>query len=202
MIEFLRGKIADIGINRIVMDVNGVGYVVSVSEGTLSLMPGIGEEAKIYTFMSVREDGVSLYGFPSYDDLSVFRLLITVSGVGPKGALAILSVLNPDDLRFAILSGDSAAIAKAQGIGKKTAERVIIDLKDKVSAEDTVKSALDGVPLSKSGKSGARDEAVEALVTLGYSSSEAHKAVKEVAAALGDDAGSDELLRAALKVIG
>ena len=143
MIEFLRGKVADLGLNRICIDVNGVGYVVSISETTASLMPSVGEEVKIYTYMSVREDGVSLYGFPAYDDLEIFKLLISVSGVGPKGALAVLSCLPPDDLRFAILSGDSKAIAKAPGIGKKTAERVIIDLKDKISAEDTVRGVLE-----------------------------------------------------------
>ena len=201
MIEFLKGKIADLSVNRLCIDVNGVGYVVSVSETTASLMPSVGEEVKIYTYMSVREDGVSLFGFPTYDDLEIFKLLISVSGVGPKGALGILSVLTPDDLRFAILSGDSKAIAKAPGIGKKSAERVIIDLKDKISAEDTVRQALGPGDQISQAPEGARDEAVEALVALGYSSSDAFKAVKEAAAALGADADTDTLLRAALKVI-
>ena len=201
MIEFLRGKIADLNVDRLCIDVNGVGYVVSISETTASLMPSVGEEVKIYTYMSVREDGVSLFGFPTYDDLEIFKLLISVSGVGPKGALGILSVLTPDDQRFAILSGDSKSIAKAPGIGKKSAERVIIDLKDKISAEDTVRQALGPNDQASPVSEGARDEAVEALVALGYSSSDAFKAVKEAAAALGADADTDTLLRAALKVI-
>ena len=201
MIEFLRGKVADLGLNRICIDVNGVGYVVSISETTASLMPSVGEEVKIYTYMSVREDGVSLYGFPAYDDLEIFKLLISVSGVGPKGALAVLSCLPPDDLRFAILSGDSKAIAKAPGIGKKTAERVIIDLKDKISAEDTVRGVLESSGNAAAVPEGAREEAAEALVALGYSSADAFRAVKEAAAALGGEADTDTLLKAALKVI-
>ncbi len=203
MIEFLRGKVADLDINRMVIDVNGVGYVLSISESTAALMPSVGEEVKVYTFMSVRDDGVSLFGFPSADDLTVFKLLITVSGVGPKGAQGILSVFTPDDLRFAILSGDSKAIAKAPGIGKKTAERVIIDLKDKISAADTVKGLFDEGDNKATGavSEGAREEAKEALIALGYSSSDAYRAVKEAAAALGNEADTDTLLKAALKVI-
>ena len=201
MIEFLRGKVADLGLNRICIDVNGVGYVVSISETTASLMPSVGEEVKIYTYMSVREDGVSLYGFPAYDDLEIFKLLISVSGVGPKGALAVLSCLPPDDLKFAILSGDSKAIAKAPGIGKKTAERVIIDLKDKISAEDTVRGVLESSGNAAAVPEGAREEAAEALVALGYSSADAFQAVKEAAAALGGETDTDTLLKAALKVI-
>ncbi len=205
MIEYLRGKITSIRENRVVIDVNGVGYAVSVSESTASLLPGTGEEAKIYTFMSVKEDGVSLYGFPSYDDLEIFKLLITVSGIGPKGALGILSVLTPDDLRFAILSGDSKSIARAPGIGKKSAERVILELKDKISDRDTIESAFSKAEavssVNTAAKSAARDDAVEAMTSLGYSATDAYKAVKEAAAALGEDAGANELLKAALNLM-
>ncbi len=201
MIEFLRGKVADLDINRVVIDVNGVGYVLSISESTAALMPAVGEEVKIYSYLSVREDGVSLYGFPTYDDLDIFKQLITVSGIGPKGALGILSVLTPDDLRFAILSGDSKAIAKAPGIGKKTAERVILDLKDRISSESSALSPSD----NRAGAGGAgestRDEAVEALVALGYSSADAYRAVKEASAAVGSDADTDMLLKAALRLL-
>ncbi len=201
MIEYLRGKIADIDINRVVIDVNGVGYVLTISDSTASLLPGVGEEAKIYSFLSVREDGVTLYGFPSYDDLGIFKQLITVSGIGPKGALAILSVLTPDDLRFAILSGDSKAIAKAPGIGKRTAERVILDLKDRIGAESSENALMSGSSPTPSVNESSRDEAVEALVALGYSSADAYRAVKEASAAIGGDTETDTLLKAALKVI-
>ena len=205
MIEYLKGKIATIRENQVVIDVNGVGYVCSISESTASLLPGVGEEARIYTFMSVKEDGVNLYGFPSYDDLEVFKLLITVSGIGPKGALGILSVLTPDDLRFAILSGDSKSISRAPGVGKKSAERVILELKDKISDRDTIESAFSKAEavssVNTAAKSAARDDAVEAMTALGYSATDAYKAVKEAAAALGEDAGADELIRAALSLI-
>ncbi len=200
MIEYLRGKIADIDINRVVIDVNGVGYVLTISDSTASLLPGVGEEVKIYSYLSVSENAVTLYGFPSYDDLDVFKLLITVSGIGPKGALGILSVLTPDDLRFAILSGDSKAISAAPGIGKKTAERVILDLKDRIGAQSINTPAESGAGKASVSES-SRDEAVEALVALGYSSADAYRAVKEASAALGTDTETDALLKAALKVI-
>ncbi len=201
MIEFLKGKVADLDINKVVIDVNGVGYVLSISESTAALMPSAGEEVKVYTYLSVREDGVSLYGFPTGDDLDIFKKLITVSGIGPKGALGILSVLTPDDLRFAILSGDSKAIAKAPGIGKKTAERVILDLKDKIGDGSILQGITENDGRASDVSSNARDEAVEALTALGYSSQDAYRAVKEASAAVGSDAETDILLKAALKVI-
>ncbi len=202
MIEYLKGTIAEKNENSIVLDVNGVGYGISVSLGTLSLLPGLGEEAKIYTFLSVREDGVSLYGFPSRDDLSMFKLLISVSGVGPRGALGILSAISPDDLRIAIITGDSKAITLAPGIGRKIAERIILDLKDKVDVQsvtgNTSRLNVEGQGIVRDG---ARDEAVAALVALGYPSADSIKAVREAAAALGEDAEADRLLKAALKVV-
>ncbi|HBA70400.1 MAG TPA: Holliday junction branch migration protein RuvA, partial [Lachnospiraceae bacterium] len=137
MIAYMKGKIADISEDNLVLEVNGIGYNIRISSGTAGLLPGIGEEVKIYTYTYVREDAFLLYGFLTRDDLEIFRRLITVNGIGPKGGLAILSVMTADDLRFAILSGDSKAIAKAPGIGKKTAERVILDLRDKVSIEES-----------------------------------------------------------------
>ena len=204
MIEYLRGKLAAVSEDRAVIDVNGVGYCVGISALTASLLPETGEEVKIYTYMSVKEDGVSLYGFPTTDDLDMFRLLISISGIGPKGALGILSTMTPDDLRFAILSGDSKAISRAPGVGKKSADRVILELKDKIDARDTVDRAFSGADMhvpDSAKNSGARDEAVEAMTALGYSSTEAYRAVKEAAAALGEGAGTDELLKAALKVV-
>lgn len=183
MIAFVRGRIDDITEENVVVDTGGIGYNVKISSGTASLLPQIGEEIKLYTYTCVREDMFSLYGFLTRDDLEVFKRLITVNGIGPKGGLAILSVMSADDLRFAILSGDSASISKAPGIGKKTAERVILDLKDKISLEDTLihremqqanRNNLQGMD------SHARNEAVEALTALGYSASDALRAVKNV----------------------
>ena len=137
MIAFVRGEIENISEDHAVIDVGGIGYNVRISPGTAGRLPGIGKEVKMYTYTCVREDAFWLYGFLSRDELELFKLLITVNGIGPKGGLAILSVLSADDLRFAIISGDAKAIARAPGIGAKTAGRVILDLKDKISIEDT-----------------------------------------------------------------
>ncbi|MBD5547415.1 MAG: Holliday junction branch migration protein RuvA [Lachnospiraceae bacterium] len=199
MIAFVKGKIDDITEENVVVDTGGIGYNIKISTGTASLLPGVGEEVKLYTYTCVREDMFSLYGFLTRDDLEIFKKLITVNGIGPKGGLAILSVMSADNLKFAIISGDAAAISKAPGIGKKTAERVILDLKDKISLEDTLihkemKQLGDG--LSGAGNH-ARNEAVEALTALGYSASDALHAVKGVQAA--DDMDVETILKLALK---
>lgn len=208
MIAYMKGKIADISEDNLVLEVNGIGYNIRISSGTAGLLPGIGEEVKIYTYTYVREDAFLLYGFLTRDDLEIFRRLITVNGIGPKGGLAILSVMTADDLRFAILSGDSKAIAKAPGIGKKTAERVILDLRDKVSIEESFVNKEAGthadtqggfLPAGHEGANAAKNEAVEALTALGYSPSEALKAVKKVEITEGMD--TEAVLKLALKNI-
>lgn len=200
MIGFLRGKIFSVTDNILLLDVNGVGYEVVITAGTAEELPPVGEDALIYTHLSVREDGMTLYGFPTRDDLAIFRMLITVSGIGPKGAQMILSVLSPDDLRFAILAGDAKAISQAPGIGKKTAERVILDLRDKISQDAAFESAFGGGEKTGSKSAAvnsARDEAVEALEALGYSSSDAYRAVKTVV--VTEDMDANDILKAALK---
>ncbi len=132
MIAFVKGKIEDLSEENVVVDVGGVGINVKISAGTFNLLPGMGGEVKLYTYTSVREDAFNLFGFLTRDELELFKKLITVNGIGPKGGLSILSVMSADELRFAIVSGDWAAIAKAPGVGKKTAERVILDLRDKI----------------------------------------------------------------------
>lgn len=199
MIAFVYGKIADISEDNVVLDVNGIGYNVKISAQTADRLPGIGKEVRLYTYTCVREDAFLLYGFLSTDELELFKKIITVSGIGPKGGLAILSVMNADDLRFAIISGDSKAIAKAPGIGAKTAERVILDLKDKVSLEDTlIKREINQLSSHNvSTNSTAEAEAIEALVTLGYSPSDAVKAVRKVADLEHTD--TETILKLALK---
>lgn len=199
MFAFVKGRIDFVSEDNVVIDTGGIGYNVKISSGTLAALPGIGEEVKLYTYTCVREDLFSLFGFLSRDDLEIFKKLITVNGIGPKGGLAILSVMSADNLRFAILSGDAASIAKAPGIGKKTAERVILDLKDKISIEDTlvhkemqVVSDIPGAPMQQ-----AKNEAVEALVALGYSASDALHAVKNVQAEENTDV--ETILKLALK---
>ena len=151
----------------------------------------------------MREDAFLLYGFLTKDDLDIFRRLITVNGIGPKGGLAILSVMTADDLRFAILSGDAKAIAKAPGIGVKTAERVILDLRDKISLAESLEKSFgtnenySGQAVGSQKAAKTRNEAVEALSALGYSPSEALKAVKKVE--ITQDMDTEEVLKQALR---
>lgn len=199
MIAFVRGEIADISEDNVVLDVGGIGYNIKISGRTAEQLAGSGKEVMLHTYTCVREDAFQLFGFLTRDELSVFKKLITVNGIGPKGGLAILSVMSADDLRFAIISGDAKAIAKAPGIGAKTASRVILDLKDKVSVEETLiqremnsYAAKDTDVLRQ-----ANSEAIEALVALGYSPSDAVKAVKKADAP--EDADVETILKLALK---
>ena len=197
MIGFVRGIIADKQEDNVLIDVNGIGINVNISGRTAEILPRVGQETQIYTYTCVREDAFLLYGFLTKDDLNIFKQLISVNGIGPKGGLAILSVLTPDDLRFAILSGDAKAIAKAPGIGAKTAERVILELRDKVSIQETgIGQKMTAYESSEENIS-VRNDVVEALVALGYGQSEALKAVKQVANYESMDI--EELLKAALK---
>ncbi len=198
MIAYVRGIIEDIAPDNVVVDVGGIGYNVKISADTAARLPGIGEEVKLYTYFSVREDAQWLYGFLSRNALELFKKCITVNGIGPKGALAILSVMDADSLRFAILSGDAKAISRAPGIGAKTAERLILDLKDKITVDDT---AI-GTEIAR--HNGAADadtpqkrEAVEALVSLGYGRTEALRAVNSIEGI--EDMDSGAVLKAALK---
>lgn len=187
-------------IDSIVVEAAGVGYLIYIPTQYFDMLPDEGEDVKIYTYLCVREDAMILYGFLSKDDLEIFKLLITVSGIGPKGGLAILSTLPADDLRFAILSGDSKAISKAPGIGAKTAQRVILDLKDKLSLEDAFEKKLEnqtsGAAVSMN--STVKNDAVMALNALGYSSTESLKAVSKVD--ITEDMDVEDVLKLALKI--
>lgn len=200
MIAYIKGEVADITEDNLVIEANNIGYNIKISSATAGLLPRVGEEVKIYTYTYVREDAFLLYGFLTKDDLDIFKKLITVNGIGPKGGLAVLSVMSADDLRFAILSGDAKEISKAPGIGKKTAERVILDLRDKISIEDTFinNGAKDAAGTIAGGlTSSAREEAAEALTALGYSAAEALKAVKQIE--ITDDMDAEAVLKQALK---
>lgn len=209
MYAYLRGTLEEVTEDNIVVEVNGVGYNVKVSTTTAELLPGLGNEVKIYTYTLVREDAFSLYGFLTRDDLEIFKKLITVNGIGPKGGLAILSVMSADALRFAIMAGDAKSIARAPGIGAKTAERVILDLRDKISLEDMLQGSgnetdVRGLKAGNDITGAASDnvmkkEATEALVALGYSASDAAAAVKKVE--ITEDTTVESLLKLALKYI-
>ena len=200
MIAFVNGIVEDYSEEAVILDVNGIGYEIKISGDTAAALPSIGERMKLYTYTYVREDAFCLYGFLTKDDLEIFKKLITVSGIGPKGGLAVLSVMSADDLRFAIMSGDAKMIATAPGIGKKTAERVILDLRDKISMEDTMihrrmteQTAQD----SFADDNQIRTEAVEALTARGYSAQEALQAVKKVV--ISEEMDVEAVLKAALK---
>lgn len=163
-----------------VIDCAGVGYRLQVSDNTYTAVVGhIGERQKLLTYLQVREDGVELYGFKNNEELSAFKLLITVSGVGPKAAMAILSLLTPDRLSMAISSEDTKAIAKASGIGPKTAARVILELKDKVVKLPFTTSSDEAMAVASVSvaKGSNLSEALEALVVLGYSRADAQRAL-------------------------
>ena len=198
MISYIRGILAEKNPEGIILEAGGIGYFVRVPATLLEQLPKTGEEVKIFTYMQVKEDDVSLFGFGSGDELEMFRMLIGVNSIGPKGALAILSVLSAEDLILAIVTGDAKSIARAPGVGPKTAQRVILDLKDKVSLEDAVPAGMAGKAAAPvSAERGAAMEAMEALVQLGYSPAEAGKAVRSVGNAENMD--SEALLKAALK---
>jgi Holliday junction DNA helicase RuvA len=198
MYSYIRGPLAEIETDHIVIDVNGIGYNIYVPVNCYDYLPGLGEECKIHTYLHVREDAMILYGFLTKDDLELFKQLITVSGIGPKGAIGILSALSADDLRFAILAGDSKAISKAPGIGAKTAQRVILELKDKMSLEDAFEKKSDHVIAQHiSVNNQVKNDAVLALNALGYSSSESLKAVSKVD--ITPDMDVEDVLKQALK---
>jgi Holliday junction DNA helicase RuvA len=203
MYAYIKGEIADITEDNLVLECNNIGYNIRIPYSVAQKLPGIGATVKIYTYTSVREDAFNLFGFLSKDDLEIYKLLIAVNGIGPKGALSILSAMSADDLRFAIISGDSKAISKAQGIGNKSAERIILELKDKVkmfSIEDASDNiTVSGVIAGNDMSNPARNEAIEALTALGYSPTEALKAIKQVE--ISEDMDSGAILKAALKFI-
>lgn len=198
MISYIKGKLTEADDGIIVVENNGIGFNIHVPATVISSFSSIGDEVKVYTYLQVREDAHSLFGFLTRDDLNIFKMLINVNGIGPKGALAILSTISPDDLRFAILSDDARLISTAPGIGSKTAQKLILELKDKIKLEEAFESYSSGVNAVKTDDVlVAKNEAVEALVSLGYGSTEAMKAVREVENA--DELDSEEILKRALK---
>jgi len=200
MIRFIRGELISVEEDRVIVDVGGLGYGIFMSGSAMGKLPPIGKEVKIHTYLNVKEDVMQLYGFLTKDDLRVFKLLIGVNGIGPKGGLAILSVLSPDDLRFAVMSNDVKAISSAPGIGKKTAEKIILELKDKLSIEDALEHAVSKdsfVSATAEHYNEVVSEAVQALTALGYGNTEALKAVKQVE--IKEDMGTNEVLKMALK---
>ena len=177
MIGFVEGIIEYIDVDKIVVNNNGVGYNVFMPASQIDTL-NVDETVRGFTYLNVREDAMQLFGFLTRDDLEVFKLLITVNGIGPKGGLAVLSTITTDDLRVAVISEDAKAISKAPGIGAKTAQKVIIELKDKLNLEDVLEPKLDAN--FQVNDNNSMSEAVMALVALGYSQADAYRAVKSI----------------------
>ncbi len=200
MIAFVRGTAVDMTENSVIVEAGGIGYEIYMTGTDLSQIH-MGEEVKIHTYFNVREDTMQLYGFRSKDDLQMFKLLLGVNGVGPKAAVGVLAGITADELRFAILSDDVKTLSKAPGIGKKTAQKLILELKDKMKLEDAFELKLaheqEKAVAGLGEISDGRQEAVEALVALGYSSTDALRAVRKVTDVAPDDV--EGLLKAALK---
>ncbi len=197
MFAHFDGIVAEKNADSIVLDVNGVGYLLFVSGATLSMAPSVGERMKLYSVLNVREDAMELFGFYSREEKNMYERLKGVSGVGSRTALQILSSMSVRDLSLALVAGDAAALTRVPGIGKKTAQRLVLELKDKV--EDSQLTGSAAAISSKSAAVGPEAEAVAALVALGYSASEAAKAVSKFA---GQTEKSDELIFMALKSLG
>lgn len=199
MIAFLNGEISAIYEDKVIIEVSGIGYNVLMPSSCIKMLKGIGNIAKIYTYLSVREDAMQLYGFNTSDELELFKLLITVNGIGPKASLQILSSMSQDEIKMAIVAGDSKTLSKVPGIGPKTAQRIIIDLKDKIDLINTVESRLSSDITYSGALSDEKSEALEALVALGYSKKDALNAVSSVDAPQGTKV--EEILKLALKSI-
>lgn len=206
MISYIRGEVIDKNDSSVVIDVNGIGYEVFVPNRVLGSIDRSTGPVELYTYLQVKEDGLSLFGFTSKQDLRTFKLLITVSGIGPKGALSILSNTSTENLILYVVSEDVKAISKLPGIGAKTAGKLVLELKDKFSLSDTLKVDQAILTPDKADfreesalASAARDEAIAALVSLGYSASESVKAVRSVQNA--EEMTSEQLLKASLKLI-
>lgn len=199
MIAYLYGIIDSVTETRLILDVNQVGYQIFISSRDAAEMPGRGEMVKIYTYLNVKEDAMQLFGFLSEDDLEMYKLLLNVNGIGPKAALAIMSVLTADDLRFAVLSDDVKAISRAPGVGSKTAQKLILELKDKLKLEDAFEKKLASATHfdADSVINDAKAEAVQALTALGYSNSDALRAVRKAGAT--EDMDTEMILKLALK---
>lgn len=198
MISYIRGNLAAMERDKVIVDVHGVGYGVFMPERSMGLLPQMGSEVKLHTYLNVREDAMQLFGFLTRDDLAIFKLLIGVSGIGPKGGLGILSQLSADDLRFAVLAGDVKAISATPGIGKKTAEKLIIELKDKLDLDEMLHPSgqVETAGSADTAVNSVQSEAVQALVALGYGSTESLKAVKKVNL---ENTTVEEVLKEALK---
>jgi len=197
MIAYIKGKIAYKHNEYIIVETNGIGYKIFTSLSSVKAMGPVGDEVKMYTYLYVREDIMSLYGFCTQEELSMFELLISVSGVGPKAAVSLLSSITPSKFSLAVITDDAKTLTKAQGVGSKMAQRIILELKDKIKKEQLVateKLKEESVPAD--GENTRIPEAISALMVLGYTPIEASRAVSAV---YSDDMDLESIIKNALK---
>lgn len=197
MYAYIYGEIIEKEPENLVIECNHIGYNIHIAPGMLAKFPPVGQMTRVYTYTSVREDAFWLYGFTTKDELSLFKLLITVSGIGPKAAMGILSVMDVDTIRLAVISQDAKMIAKAPGVGAKSASRIVLELKDKIKPEDVIGKPVDEDESSIVGT--IRQEATEALVSLGYTVSDAYKVLQKLD--INEDTRVEDVIKMALRHI-
>ena len=200
MYAYIKGKFIGINKDYLIIENNNIGYKIFTSGATMAEMPMVGEEVKLFLEQIVREDFIGLYGFTTEEELNMFKLLLSINGVGAKAALSILSISSVNSLKYAIISEDEKLIMRAPGIGKKTAGRIILELKDKLKKEDIIieNKAIDGNEFPESDVTNVNiSEAFGALIALGYSEKEAETALKKV----NKDDSIENIIKACLKVL-
>ncbi|GAB2771814.1 Holliday junction DNA helicase RuvA [Hymenobacter luteus] len=199
MIAYVDGKLAYKDPTQAILDVNGIGYEVRISLATYSKLPADGEKAKLYTYQHIKEDGQALYGFLDPNEKALFMQLISVSGIGPGTGIVMVSSMSVGEIRQAIVSEDVRAIQAIKGVGPKTAQRVVLELKDKLRKDELLaKAGIDTVPLAKAHNTN-RSEALAALVTLGFARAAAEKTLDQIQNKHGNDLSVEELIKFALK---
>jgi holliday junction DNA helicase RuvA len=196
MFSYIRGVLTEKALDSAVVECNGIGYLLSVPASTLGRLQAVGQEVKLFTYLSVREDGISLYGFTSGEEKELFLLLLSVSGVGPKAALSVLSALTPAEFYLAVVREDIKSLTRVPGIGPKSAKRLFVELREKVETKDLTKQA------QATGHADALSDAMEALLTLGYNAGEAQSALQAVQSRADSELSGRELLRQALARLG
>jgi len=196
MIAYVKGKLAFVYENAAVVDVGGVGYLVNVSPDTIGRLPSRDADVQLFTYLQTTDSGQSLHGFLSQEEVRMFTLLISVSGIGPKVASAILGSMPPSQIMLAILAEDAAALSKAPGVGKKTAQRLMLELRDKIKTTDTEHGMTTMVSQSSTSQDPGKRDAMDALLALGYGRAEAMQAVLETAE---EGMTADSIIRLALK---
>lgn len=197
MYAYLKGIITEKEADHLIVEVNQIGYYVHIAEGMLARFPDIGESCQVFTYTSVREDAFWLYGFSTRDELELFKLLITVSGIGPKAAMGLLSVMDVSSIQMAILSGDTKSLSKAPGIGAKSASRIVLECKDRLSPEDLLGHADSAGEETGGKKTQIRTEASEALVSLGYTVSDAYRVLSGIV--IDENSRVEDVIKEALR---